>query len=291
MKHIVSIAIATSCIASLASAQIAMRPRPTVTVPATNTVPAVVRPGGLGNAASRLQPTPFLGQSEFRTLIGEVGTPNDFDVPAFTTSFKITPLAPTVAGKGKLATGDAFAEPDGVSEIVGGGAVINATSRTSYAYGPSASDIRSGGAELTINALRGEAYAVNCLASVNDNPNALIYYSTSNPTGTGPSLPETSVALKDHHFVTLVKRTNQNGDIKIFLRPQAVELPTAGLGSRNNMMGGLAAMANDNRRAKMTPEERAAEDAANAAANAAKAAQAAARYTMKLWGCQVSSAN
>ena len=92
--------------------------------------------------------------------------------------------------------------------------------------------------------------------------------------------------MKNYHFVKLVKRANQNGEIKIFLRPQNVILPASGLGAKNPY-GGLPSM-EGLRRAALTPEERAAEDAAKAAQ---PPPPPPARYTMKLWGCQISSAN
>jgi hypothetical protein len=273
------------------SAQVAARPRPTIGMPPSGaqSVPPVIRQGALGNRASRLEPTPYLQHSDFRALIGVVGTPNDFEVPSFATSFKISPLAPNVSGKGALATRDVFSEPDYTSEIIGGAAVINHARRVSYTYATSFDGIHQGGAELTINALRGEVYAVNCLASVNGNPNAVVYYRTSNPMGTGPLLPEASVALKNHHFVTLVRRSSQNGEIKIFLRPEAVILPASGMGASSSM-GGLSRLASSLERAQMTPEERAAEDAAEAA-KAAAPPPPPVRHTLKLWGCQISSAN
>lgn len=268
-----------------------MRPRPPVALPtpAIQNMPSVNRPGGFGNRASLLEPTPYLSQNQFRTLIGEVGTPNDYVVPLFTTSFKITPLGPNVPGKGTLSTRDALAEPDFFSEIVGAAAIINAASRMSPSYS-TPDGIGAGGAEITINALRGEVYAVDCLTDVNEDPNATVYYRTSDPMGTGPILPEMTATLKNYHFVTLVKRANQNGEIKIFLRPQNMILPSSGLGGLglSNVGGGMVEGLEGLRRAALTPEERAAEDAAKAAQ---PPPPPPARYTMKLWGCQVSSAN
>ena len=222
-------------------------------------------------------------------MIGVVGTPNDFATPTFNTSFVVKPLDPVAEGKGKLATVDLLAEPDYVSEIVGGGAIINYGQRAAVLDFTPFDSTRRGGAEITINALRGEVYAVNCLADVNGNPNALVYYRTSNPTGSGAMISEQGVQLKNYHFVALVKRANQNGQITLLLRPEAYILP-GGASSSNSPLGSLSKTLSGARRASMTPEERAAEDAAAAAAAAAPPPPPV-RHTMKLWGCQISSAS
>jgi hypothetical protein len=301
MKRIILFALATTLIATSVTAQAVMRPRSTIAQPIP-TSPPVIRQSGLGNTATRLQPTPFLGQSEFRTLIGVVGSPNDFAVPAFTNSFKITPLSPTVQGKGALLTRDALSDTDAVSEIIGGGAVINYTQSGGALNFIPFDTIRDGGAEITISAQRGEVYALNCLADVNGDPNARIYYRTSHPSGTGAMIPETAVQLSNYQFVTLVKRGNQNGNITIILRPDAYVRPASGNGSsgmfgglpsRPGGLGGLSGLTEEMRRSKLTPEQRAAEDAAKAAAAAAPPPPPPPipKFTMKLWGCQVSSAN
>jgi hypothetical protein len=309
MKHFVQLALILTLMASSANAQTFARPRPVPTIPSqtqtaapppppTVLAPIITRRGGMDNRATVLQPTPYLTQSDFRTLIGEVGTPNDFTVPAFNNSFRVSPLAPDASGKGALATRDALAAPDYVSEIVGGGASFNFVRQATFSYdAPKLFDsIQAGGAEITINALRGEVYALDCLADVNGDPNATMYYRTSLSASNSSFGPEQSVTLKNYHFVTLVKRGNQNGDLKILLRPDAYLLAA----SSNESATSYADYADrivrqgleNARRMQLTPEQRAAEDAAKAAASQAPPPPPPPipEFTMKLWGCQVSSA-
>jgi hypothetical protein len=181
-----------------------------------------------------------------------------------------------------LATRDGLAGPEYVSEIVGGGASINVIS---YDSSPSFSSIEFGGAEITIKALRGEVYALDCLADVNGDPNATIYYKRTAST-TGLFYQEQWVALKNYHFVALVQREYERGDLRILVRPFPYILPAPELEPSSSEID----LVEVSRRLRLTDAQRAAEDAAKAAAAAKKAATPIPKYTMKLWGCQVSSA-
>jgi hypothetical protein len=206
MKRTIILSIATTLIATSVTAQAVMRPRPgvgAVAIPKTT-------PQTMSNAldaralAARMRVAPqYIPPAELRNygaiMVGQLNAP-----------FSLTPLAPEIAGRGKLTISGDISAPNPPPPGFPGQAVLR------YRIVGLASAVGYlGTASLTINAVKNKYYAVDCLAVVDA---GRVNFNISG----GENNMQGQTDPKNGHLFFNVRRTADDGPIYISFHPDTV---------------------------------------------------------------------
>lgn len=213
MKHAIIAGLLTAG-ASTAPATAQVRTRP-VTAP-TGPVKPVMMPQLKQLTPDELKarmknPPRYLSASELKARIpGSVAASS---VPDLKSSFSLTPALQAVSGRGSIAIDGDVMVPNPLPPGFPGQATIR------YQLVGLGSGGWFGGVRLTLNAQKEVFYAVDCLTSITTTETPNVYFSISGSDASQSG----AMAVNNGHVVFNVRRTTDNGDIKIYFRPDKFE--------------------------------------------------------------------
>jgi hypothetical protein len=204
---------AGACIIAPVNAQVA-RSRAVIapTGPVKPATISQVRPLTQDEMKARMKTPPrYLSATELKARMpGSVAAST---VPDLKSSFSLTPAVQTVGGRGSIIIEGDVMVPNPLPAGFPGQATIR------YQLIGLGSASWNGGVRLSLNAQKGVFYAVDCLTSITTTETPNVYFSISGSDASQSG----AMAVNNGHVVFNVRRTADNGDIKIYFRPDKYE--------------------------------------------------------------------